>query len=175
MSQLGRPRALDDIKRREVCAVVATGCSLADAARYVGCAPTTLRREALRNPEFHEALRQAEMGSQLGPLRLVRKAANSHWRAAAWLLERINPERFAKPDKKTLQPAEVAQLVDSIVELMAEEIDDPATQQRIYHSLLAKAHQVTREFLAADRPRRDPRRNQKQLEQAPPKKMTNDE
>jgi len=163
MSNLGRPRAIDDIKRREICAVVATGCSIADAARYIGCAPTTIRREALRNPEFHEALRQAEMGSQLGPLTLVRKAANSNWRAAAWLLERINPERFAKPDKKTLLPDEVAQLVDSIVELMAEEIDDPATQQRIYHRLLAKAHQTTREFLAADRPRHDPNRAKERL------------
>ena len=163
MAKLGRPRALDEIKRREVCALVAAGCGLPDAARYVGCAPSTIRREALRNEDFHEALRRAEMAGQLESLRTIRKAAASNWRAAAWLLERTHPERFAKQDVKTLKPDEVDAVIDRLAETIAEEIDDQATQGRVYRRLLAAARNSMRELLAAQRPRRDPRRARRML------------
>src|SRR4051812_33883442 len=54
MGTMGRPCALNDAQRREVCALIATGCGFRTAADYVGCSPSTIRREALRNPEFHE-------------------------------------------------------------------------------------------------------------------------
>ena len=90
----GRPRALDDTKRREVCALISTGCGFDAAADYVGCNPVTIRREAMRNPDFFEDLRKAELAAQIVPLQAMRKAASSNWRAAAWLLERTQPDAF---------------------------------------------------------------------------------
>ena len=55
----GRPRKVDDAKRRKVYALVAVGCDLRQAARYAGCSYPTIRRETLRHPEFRERLRQA--------------------------------------------------------------------------------------------------------------------
>ena len=49
----GRPRKLDDLKRHEICALVAGGCSLREAAKYVGCGINTVRRELERNTEFN--------------------------------------------------------------------------------------------------------------------------
>jgi hypothetical protein len=65
MAQVGRPRALDEVKRREVCALVAAGCGLEWASRYVGCSARTVRREALRNEDFHEQLRRCELAAAL--------------------------------------------------------------------------------------------------------------
>jgi len=164
MAKIGRPRALDEIKRREVCALISVGCGMMDAGRYVGCSASTIRREALRNEKFHESLRQAELAAQLGPLNAIRKAAATNWRAAAWLLERTNPEQFAKQDAKMLKLEEVNEVVNQLVETIAQEIDDPATRGRVYRRLLAEAHSSMRETFAAERPRRDPKRARKMLE-----------
>ena len=67
-----------DAKRREVCALISVGMSMTEAARYVGCAVTTLRREALRNDEFSDALKRAHMGAELSPLHEMRNAARKH-------------------------------------------------------------------------------------------------
>ena len=76
----GRPRALDDAKRRDVSPLVSAGCGLEVAARHVGCNPTTLRREARRNPDFRDQLRLARRDCELSPLQAMHKAAKRHWR-----------------------------------------------------------------------------------------------
>jgi len=163
MAKVGRPRALDDTKRREVCALVSTGYGISDAAHYVGCSPATIRREALRNVEFHEALRRAELGAKLKPMQTLQKAAATHWRAAAWLLERTSPDRFARCDAKSLKQDEVEEIVCSLVETIVTEIDDPQVQKRVYNRLLALTNDLNRQALAADRPRRDPHRARKKI------------
>ena len=158
MPHPGRPRALDEIKRREVCALVAAGCSISYAARYIGCKPLTIRREALRNEDFHEQLRQAELRSQLKPLNAMQQAAATHWRAAAWLLERTHPEQFARPKLDLIKPEQVEAYFGVLTELIAEEIDDEATRSRVYRRLLDSARDHLRQAQAAQKPRRDPRR-----------------
>lgn len=163
MAKVGRPRALDEVKRREVCALISAGCGIADAARYVGCSPSTIRREALRNEDFHESLRKAEVSSQLESLRTMRQAAATHWRAAAWLLERTNPERFARRDTKSVKVDQFDETICSLVEKIAGEINDSGSQRRIYNRLLAIANDFNRETFATDRPRRDPQRARRML------------
>src|SRR3972149_5234957 len=90
-----RPCVLDDGKQREVCALVAAGCGIEVAARYVGCNPRTIRRAAMRDADFYERLRQAELAAQITPLHALRKESGSHWRAAAPLLGRAPPHRLA--------------------------------------------------------------------------------
>src|SRR6478609_8737298 len=79
LSSRGRPRALDDAKRREICALIAGGCGLREAARYVRCNINTIRREAERNPDFDERLRRSETYAQLSPLRAMQHAVGTHW------------------------------------------------------------------------------------------------
>src|SRR4051794_11933471 len=74
----GRPRTLDDAKRREICALVAGGCGLREAARYVRCNINTIHREAERNPDFDEQLRRSETYAQLSPLRAMQHAVGTH-------------------------------------------------------------------------------------------------
>jgi hypothetical protein len=157
MSQAGRPRSLDESKRREVCALISAGCGLDAAARYVSCSVSTIRREALRNDEFRKQLRGAEVHAQLDPLRAMRRAAGTHWRAAAWLLERTIPERFARRRDNACSAHDLHDVVDAIVESAVEEIEDPETRERVCRRLLATAYRTRRALVAEERARLDPR------------------
>jgi len=158
MATIGRPRALDDYKRREVCALVAVGCGIEGAARYVGCNAVTIRREALRNPEFHEQLRNAELTCELEPLRAMKRAAATHWRAAAWLLERTQPDRFARREADSLTPAEIDGMIACIAEEILAELPDEDTIVRVGRRLSDWSNRLRREDRAAKRVRRDPHR-----------------
>jgi len=124
MSNAGRPRLLDETKKREVCALVAAGCSLDFAGRYVGCSAKTIRREGERDLAFDGRLRNAQLSAQLEPLRALRGKATTHWRAAAWLLERVDPEQFAKYDHKLFRPEEVAALLENIRAALDDQLVD---------------------------------------------------
>jgi hypothetical protein len=84
--------------------MMAGGCSVRDAAHYIGCSFKTIRREMKRDPVFKKALQSSELYAQLNPLRSMQQAIGTHWRAAAWFLERAFPERFARHSLATLGP-----------------------------------------------------------------------
>ena len=46
-----------------------------------------------RNAEFAERIRKATMMAEVDPLNSIRQMARSNWRAAAWYLERVHPQR----------------------------------------------------------------------------------
>jgi len=116
-----RSFALDEAKRQQVLKLLTLGCSRKTAALFVGCAPSTIRRTALRDPAFGEAINRAEGGVEAVYLQRINKASakEQYWRAAAWVLERRNPEDYAlrRPDAVTPQQLRVfiAQLIQVIV------------------------------------------------------------
>jgi hypothetical protein len=112
----GRPRILDDGKRREICALIAGGCGLREAAQYVDCSITTIRREAERNPDFEQQLRHSEKHAQLNPLRAMQRAILTHWRAAAWFLERAYPDRFARHEPSAFGIREARALMNELID-----------------------------------------------------------
>lgn len=148
----GRPRVLDEPKRREICALISAGCGLEDAARYVGCSCATIRREQLRNPEFKERLRKAECFQQLAPLEALRKHAANSWRAAAWLLERTNPDRFGRSKADQVSPVQFDAFMDFLGEALAKEFNDPKERKRIGRRLHKIALRAEREAIAVTKP-----------------------
>ncbi|MEX2093830.1 MAG: hypothetical protein WD971_14185, partial [Pirellulales bacterium] len=127
----GRERILDEGKQREVCALVSSGCSLQAAAHYVQCAPNTIRREAARNPDFGRRFREARLQAQLSPLQAMRKASASHWRAAAWMLERADPEHFSHRPHPAFRPKQARALKQDILAVLSAEIENPQLLVRI--------------------------------------------
>jgi hypothetical protein len=117
---------LDEVKKREILAIVAVGCSRSMAASYVDCAVSTIQNTADRDATFAEKLRQATYNTEVGLLKNIRNAAKKeqYWRAAAWALERRFPERYARrgPDVITLE--QVTQLLGRFSDIVAEELPD---------------------------------------------------
>jgi len=122
---------LDDARQREVCALLSAGCSLQAAAQYIQCAPNTIRREAERNPDFGRRFREARLNAQLSPLQAMRKAAASHWRAAAWMLERADPDHFGRHPPPAFRPKQAQTLKQDILAILSTEIEDPIVRQRV--------------------------------------------
>jgi hypothetical protein len=110
-----RREVLDETKRLKIIAIVSNGSSRRTAARYVGCSPGTITRTAARHPEFGVQLARAEESLEIETLKSLRKAAEDprYWRAAAWLLERQNPQDFALKITRPLD-RQIAQLVAQI-------------------------------------------------------------
>ena len=124
MARQGRKRILDGYKRREILAILAVGGSREIAAKYVGCSVSTIQNTADRDPNFAEQLHRKEKTWEIGYLENIRAAARNerHWRAAAWALERLKPERYARrgPDVITLD--QVKQLMTRFAEVVSEEV-----------------------------------------------------
>jgi hypothetical protein len=110
--------ALDEGKQAALLAIISVGCSQTMAANYVGCSPRTIRRLADRDERFARRLREAKGNAELGLVKNIRKAANKeqYWRAAAWALERMFPEKYARrgPDVITLD--QLAQVIEQLME-----------------------------------------------------------
>jgi len=161
MPRTGRPRVLDETKQREICALVSAGCGVREAARYVGCSRSTIHREAQRNPAFRERLDRAAVYAELSPLRAMQQAVNTHWRAAAWMLERTRPERFARRDPRALRPQQARALVADLVDIVNNEIIDPNRRDRIAKRVAAAMQFAMQDVRAVRRTGRSLRRAMK--------------
>jgi hypothetical protein len=113
-------------KRRMIVAMLSNGSSRRMAARYIGCAPSTITRLAARDPQFARQLDQAEQGAEIQALRCLRNAAADprYWRAAAWLLERKNPDDFARRLPESLTGPEIFTTLTHLMLVMTEGLDE---------------------------------------------------
>lgn len=108
MAKVGRrPKLTPEIQER-ICNLLKLGNYKETAARASGIAVSTLylwmdkgRQDVEAEiesaySEFLEAIESAEADGEAGLLLKVRSAANESWQAAAWMLERKSPERYAR-------------------------------------------------------------------------------
>jgi hypothetical protein len=90
----GRPRTLDEEKRGLICALIAVGVSARAAAQDVGCAPSTIRREARHNPQFRDDVQRAKQEAECRRRKGLNVSSRG-WRASARWLERRQAESWA--------------------------------------------------------------------------------
>jgi len=130
---------LNDVKRGEICAILAVGCSRATAVRYVGCHVDTIRRTALRDVKFYRALRQAESKHEVLHLTYINKAAKEgrYWWAAAWALERKYPARYGQRAPHMLSIEQVSQVLSQFAGVIMDEVPKAADRKRILARLEA--------------------------------------
>ena len=160
-----RPRVpFDADQRRRVLDMVSAGASRRRAAERVGCAPSTITRAAQRDPIFAEELFQAENALEFEAVQFIRHAAREprYWRAAAWLLERKNPDSFAahRPTPEPgLDPRTahlLAQALMAIVDELPTDNRDRALQKLEAIFTQIQAQQEDAEAQAQDAPPTDP-------------------
>jgi hypothetical protein len=124
---------LDEVKRLEICAILAVGGSRRLAARYVGCAHETIRNMAERDPEFLGQLKRAESQHELFYLKNIQTAAKKeqYWHAAAWMLERRFPERYGRRKPRSISVEQIVELLAQFAEIVVEELSSVQDQRRI--------------------------------------------
>ena len=128
----GRPRALNPAKRSEIIELISDGLGLEQAARLVQCSVRTIRREMKRDPEFGAEVRRSEKFAQINPLRALQRMIHHNWRVAAWLLERLFPERFGRrPQANAFGARQARQLLNEVLQTVHAEVYDTAQRDRI--------------------------------------------
>jgi hypothetical protein len=100
--RLRKRRKLAETQQTEVCAAIAVGCSVRSAARLVGCSSQAILQLANRDPAFQARIQRAYMMAEFTPLKTIFLASRTHWRAAAWLLERLNRQEFGRTNPDTM-------------------------------------------------------------------------
>ncbi|MGA2620847.1 MAG: hypothetical protein ABSF26_24765 [Thermoguttaceae bacterium] len=124
---------LDEAKRMKILALLSNGSSRRTAACMVGCAPSTITYTAARDPQFAEEIARAERNVEIEALRAIRTAMRQerYWRAAAWVLERKNPDDFAPRPPKMFSQAEVCQLLSHVAEMLVGDLPEENCRRAI--------------------------------------------
>jgi len=137
MGKRGRPPVLDDGKRREILAILSTGCSQAMAAEYVGCSVSTIQRTVERDPLFAESLGKARNNAELGLVRNIRNAANNekYWRAAAWALERFFPNKYHPGAPHVITAEQLALVLTQFAHMIVEQVPVARYRKKIIKGL----------------------------------------
>jgi hypothetical protein len=137
MAARGRRPVLDEGKKREILAILAVGGSRRVAASYVGCAVSTIQSTACRDAEFGQAIRHAEHQSELAYLKNIQTAAKKeqYWRAAAWALERRNPNEYGRRKPDVLTPEQVTFLLAQLAEIVLSEVPVASFRKKILKRL----------------------------------------
>ncbi len=94
------------------------------AAQFVGCHPETIRRTAIRDPAFAAELRRAELGPELAFLRNIQLASKDpkQWRASAWALEQLYPDRYGRRPPQSITPEQLAEVVRELGNIVVGEV-----------------------------------------------------
>jgi hypothetical protein len=85
-------------QRAQLLQMVTMGQRPSEAAQRIGVSPQAISMRKKRDAAFAADVQSAEAGLELGLLAQVRLGAQKDWRAAAWLLERRFPDRWARPE-----------------------------------------------------------------------------
>jgi len=77
------------------------------AAQAHGISPGTMRAHKKRHPEFATAIKEAEAAAENTFLGRIMQHTERQWTAAAWMLERRWPDRWAKRDPDLVAAAKL--------------------------------------------------------------------
>ena len=133
MAKRGRPPKLNDIKKREICALVSAGVNQAVAVEHVGCSRQTLFNTLRRDRKFREDIERSELAYYVRHLRNIDRHAEKSWRASAWALARRYPGRYA--DRPDIVTAEELQLAIEVVGDLAFQYVPEENSQRYQDAL----------------------------------------
>ena len=128
---------LDEAKKRDILAIITVGCTRYTAARYVGCRPADIALEIRQDKDFARQVAKSEEAAEFYYMNQIKAAAKKeqYWRAAAWVLERRNPNRYAARGAHTITFNQLARLITQIAEIVGGEIKDADVRVNILKRL----------------------------------------
>jgi hypothetical protein len=134
----GSSRVMTPARRTKLCELIAESHTIEEASEAIGVSIRTVQRERKRDEDFdHEVLLALQKTPD--PLKLMEQAARTHWRAAAWLLERQNPEEYARKPVNTTSPKKVATALRFVQEAALEAVPEEFHEALYKHVQAAMA------------------------------------
>lgn len=136
---IGRPTKLTPDLANTICGLVAQGNYLKAAAGAVAVDAGTVHRWVSKGAapdadplyrDFRDQLQKAKAMAEARMVRVITTAANQgQWTAAAWWLERTNPEEWGKRDRLEVTgadggPIETRQIADQRIATLAERLSN---------------------------------------------------
>ena len=97
------PYKFDETARLRFCTGLEFGLTREESAAHVGVSDRTVRRAVQSDAEFAEQVRRAELMCDVQPKLIIRKAAQSSWRAAAWSIN-YRRRRSSVPPRQASPP-----------------------------------------------------------------------
>lgn len=116
----GRPTKLDSATQQKFIDAVREGLPFSTACALAGIADTTFanwRHRAESEPDslyfgFMQAVKEAEAEAEAANVKRIRSAAdNGQWQAAAWILERRHPDKWARTERSEQQHSGQVEIV----------------------------------------------------------------
>jgi hypothetical protein len=144
MARTGRPPVLDAEKKAKVLEVVGAGFPIRYAARYVGCDEGTIRHAGQRDPEFYDQVKYAQFKAEYDLVKNIRSASESgkNWRAAAWSLERLFPDRYGPHRRDEITNEHIVQISRTYLAIVKRRVPDPLREEVIKEMRRASAEMM---------------------------------
>jgi hypothetical protein len=102
-----RPAVLDDLRRAEVLALASHGFSRQAIADFADCDLEVIEQAAQRDPAFGQQLRLARSKFVCRNIEVIQRHAAMSPKHSTWLLERLDPEKFARRSPYSITPAQL--------------------------------------------------------------------
>ena len=115
---------LDAATQQMFCAMVSVGCSARRAAKLCGVGESAIREREKNDPHFREQYLNAKQIREITPLRQIKEAGGKSWRAAAWTLQRLDPEEYGPRNKPSDSPGNIADMIDRYAEDLTSKLCD---------------------------------------------------
>lgn len=96
---MARPSKRTPEVETAILTAIEIGASRADAAAAVGVGWSTMASWTRRNATFRAAVEKAEAAARIRMVGIVAQAATRTWTAAAWYLERSDPQHWGRRDR----------------------------------------------------------------------------
>lgn len=93
---MARKSKYDPERVQKIIDAIKLGATHELAANYAGVSVTTFYEWKSTKAEFAEAIKAAEGLGAIKWLEKIEAAANEHWQAAAWKLERRYPDQYGR-------------------------------------------------------------------------------
>ena len=122
---IGEP-VLDDFLKRLIIRGISRGYTRIKMAAMVGCAVSTIMRTAERDPQFFADLAQAEAAFLNGSIDTLYHSAcqEKNWRAAAWVAERLDPDRFGRTPPRSRTIPQMLELIGKLLTRICDQLPE---------------------------------------------------
>jgi len=136
------PSPLTETQRQELIALLAHGVERSAAIDYVSADYRDFLRATQQDRGFADQLNRAERQFELAQLIRLSALAEKHWHAAAWMLERRFPERYARCTRG-ISPQAIREVGHKLTNIVLGVLSDPRQRDEAELQLRTYVEQVS--------------------------------